>query len=67
MVQGPPGTGKTSILLMQYIGYILAETQKKVLILSFTNRAVDEICHHLDKDNIAYIRLAVVNPVRRLL
>jgi len=57
MVQGPPGTGKTSVLLMQYIGHILSDTHEKVLILSFTNRAVDEICSHLEKENFSYIRL----------
>ena len=63
MVQGPPGTGKTSVLLMQYVGHILSETSEKVLILSFTNRAVDEICGHLDKENFSYIRLGNKAPL----
>ena len=57
LVQGPPGTGKTSCLLMQYVQYLMAETKKKITLLSFTNRAVDEICYHLDKQQLAYFRL----------
>jgi len=57
LVQGPPGTGKTSCLLMQYVQHILTETKDKILILSFTNRAVDEICCNLDKEHISFTRL----------
>lgn len=57
LVQGPPGTGKTSCLLMQYVQHILSETGDKILLLSFTNRAVDEICSNLEKENISFVRL----------
>lgn len=56
LVQGPPGTGKTSCLLMNYLQYILNETDKKLVILSYTNRAVEEICQHLNLQQIAYYR-----------
>lgn len=56
LVQGPPGTGKTSCLLLQYILYLQTETEKKVLILAYTNRAVEEICNHLDREDVEYIR-----------
>jgi len=44
---GPPGSGKTSVALKQMVE---AEWQKKdfnILLLSYTNRAVDEICKAL--------------------
>jgi DNA replication ATP-dependent helicase Dna2 len=62
LVQGPPGTGKTSCLLMQYVQHILSETQNKMLLLSFTNRAVDEICANLEKEHLKFIRLGSYTP-----
>ncbi len=56
IVQGPPGTGKTSGLLTRYIHKLYNETELTVLILSFTNRAVDEICQNLRKHDIKFIR-----------
>jgi DNA replication ATP-dependent helicase Dna2 len=63
LVQGPPGTGKTSTLLMQYVHHILNETKNKILLLSFTNRAVDEICANLEREHIKFIRLGNYTPV----
>lgn len=56
IVQGPPGTGKTSGLLGKYIRDIYRQTPKKLLVISFTNRAVDEICLCLDREEVPYIR-----------
>jgi hypothetical protein len=56
IVQGPPGTGKTSGLLTLYTEKVYRETEHYVLILSFTNRAVDEICLNLQKYSIPFIR-----------
>ncbi|MGC9362652.1 MAG: DEAD/DEAH box helicase, partial [Candidatus Syntrophosphaera sp.] len=56
IVQGPPGTGKTSGLLTTYIERLFQGSSKKILILSFTNRAVDEICLNLKRQEIPYIR-----------
>lgn len=57
LIQGPPGTGKTSCLLLQYIQYIIADTEKNLIIISYTNRAIDEVCNHLLHENIPYLRL----------
>ncbi|HNQ44717.1 MAG TPA: AAA domain-containing protein, partial [Candidatus Cloacimonadota bacterium] len=56
LVQGPPGTGKTSSLLTSYIEDIYTSTDKRIMILSFTNRAVDEICNCLLSRDIPFIR-----------
>lgn len=41
---GPPGTGKTSCALRQMVERFLEEPDTHLLLLSYTNRAVDEIC-----------------------
>jgi DNA replication ATP-dependent helicase Dna2 len=56
IVQGPPGTGKTSGLLSRYIDRFYHESSKRMIVLSFTNRAVDEICLCLKRMNIPFIR-----------
>ncbi len=56
VIQGPPGTGKTSGLLTRYIKKLYHETKQTILVLSFTNRAVDEICLNLHKHDIPFIR-----------
>lgn len=55
LLQGPPGTGKTSHALK----YILRESLggEAILLLSYTNRAVDEICGMLEEAGIDYMRL----------
>lgn len=56
---GPPGTGKTSIALKSMVEEFYCEPNNNILLLSYTNRAVDEICDALDnvKDNPSYIRI----------
>ncbi|HQQ68182.1 MAG TPA: AAA domain-containing protein, partial [Candidatus Cloacimonadota bacterium] len=56
IVQGPPGTGKTSGLLSAYIEDFFLNSTKHMMVLSFTNRAVDEICLCLRKRGIPFIR-----------
>ncbi|MFH0736364.1 MAG: AAA domain-containing protein [bacterium] len=47
LLQGPPGTGKTSSFLMKYLDEILADKNTRVLIITFTNKALEEIIRHL--------------------
>ncbi len=44
LLQGPPGTGKTSVMVRMLMQHLSAETNENVLLLAFTNRAVDEMC-----------------------
>jgi len=45
---GPPGTGKTKFMLREMVKYILTKTSENILLLAYTNRAVDEICEAID-------------------
>ena len=45
---GPPGTGKTSVSLKQMVQDELRNNTSHILLLSYTNRAVDEICRALN-------------------
>ena len=47
LIIGPPGTGKTSFGLVNLLKEELLEPDGNVLLLSYTNRAVDEICSKL--------------------
>lgn len=48
LLWGPPGTGKTSIMLKNMVAYLLANTSENILLLAYTNRAVDEICDAIE-------------------
>jgi DNA replication ATP-dependent helicase Dna2 len=47
LIWGPPGTGKTSMILKHLSKLILNYTNENTLVLAYTNKAVDEICHSL--------------------
>jgi hypothetical protein len=49
LLVGPPGTGKTSKALSSMVQEFYAEEGSNILLASFTNRAVDEICEALEK------------------
>ena len=49
LLWGPPGTGKTSMMLRHFTAYLLNETDENILLLAYTNRAVDEICDAIEK------------------
>lgn len=57
LIIGPPGTGKTSYGLMDVLKEQLLEEGSSVLLLSYTNRAVDEMCSKLVKEKIDFIRV----------
>lgn len=56
---GPPGTGKTSIALKSMVHEFYSDPQTNILLLSYTNRAVDEICSSISQiePEIDFIRI----------
>ena len=60
LLVGPPGTGKTSVALRSMVLEFLSETPRKnLLLMAYTNRAVDEICKMLAgiRPSIDFIRI----------
>ena len=57
LVIGPPGTGKTSFGLLNILKEELTDPHSNVLLLSYTNRAVDEICSKLVESKIDFLRI----------
>jgi DNA replication ATP-dependent helicase Dna2 len=57
LIQGPPGTGKTSRYLISIVKQHLSTQNTPVVILAFTNRAVEEIFHRLVENELDFIIL----------
>ena len=59
LLVGPPGTGKTSRALRRMVEHFYACPSTQVLLLAYTNRAVDEICRSLSVilPQVDYIRV----------
>ena len=59
LLVGPPGTGKTSRALRRIVEHFYACPSTQVLLLAYTNRAVDEICRSLSAilPQVDYIRV----------
>ncbi len=49
MLVGPPGTGKTSQALSSIVREFYSDPTQNILLASYTNRAVDEICQALEQ------------------
>lgn len=56
---GPPGSGKTSIALQSMVMELRSNTSCNILLLAYTNRAVDEICRAIEEitPKCEYIRI----------
>ncbi|SFE37720.1 ATP-dependent helicase [Thermophagus xiamenensis] len=44
LLVGPPGTGKTNLFLQRLVKELVQCTALNILLVSYTNRAVDEMC-----------------------
>lgn len=63
LLQGPPGTGKTSRMLRSMVRRLHEHTDEHIVVLAFTNRAVDEICDAIKsiEPQVPFIRLGTKN------
>jgi DNA replication ATP-dependent helicase Dna2 len=61
LLWGPPGTGKTSLILHHLVRYLLENSAENLLLLAYTNRAVDEICETIEhigsEEALNYVRI----------
>lgn len=58
LLVGPPGTGKTSYGLMSILREeLISSPNSSILLLAYTNRAVDEICSKLSEAGLDFIRI----------
>lgn len=49
LLWGPPGTGKTTVMLHHLVHHLLEHSNENLLLLAYTNRAVDEICESIER------------------
>ena len=54
---GPPGTGKTSMALRFLVEEELTKPDATLLLMAYTNRAVDEMCDMLCNAGIDFLRI----------
>jgi len=58
LIWGPPGTGKTSIVLREIVRMYIENGNEDLYLISYTNRAVDEICHMVSLLDESYTQLS---------
>ena len=59
LLWGPPGTGKTSVMIKNLAQTMYKYSDSNIMLLAYTNKAVDEICHALHSASLQdeYIRI----------
>lgn len=61
LLVGPPGTGKTSFGMKNILLEELKNSKEGVLLVSYTNRAIDEICSKLVEEGLDFLRISSPN------
>ncbi len=61
LLQGPPGTGKTSNFLTNYIKELYYKTNLQIMVITFTNRSLDEVIKHLINNNLHFVLVSSSN------
>ena len=60
LLWGPPGTGKTSVMLRSFVQHLMRQSKEVILLLAYTNRAVDEMCRAIEsigEPPVDYVRI----------
>lgn len=65
LLWGPPGTGKTSIMLRSLSQHLFTKTNESILLLAYTNRAVDEICEALESASLDFLRIGARHTAQK--
>lgn len=68
LLWGPPGTGKTSLVIKHLTRVLFDQSNEKVFLIAYTNRAVDEICDALIQVGLQqeYIRIGSSTAVSEI-
>lgn len=71
LLVGPPGTGKTSVALRGMVEEFLLDYGKEaeqtaLLLMAYTNRAVDEICATLESIGTDYVRIGLQETCNKM-
>jgi DNA replication ATP-dependent helicase Dna2 len=65
LIVGPPGTGKTHRVLAPLVRRLFDEPKERILVLAYTNRAVDEI-HEALLEQLPALQPSLQTPLLRI-
>ena len=65
LIQGPPGTGKTTVIVEMVEQFIRINKSTRILVVSQSNTAVDNVLERLLPKEVKFIRLASEDAVKQ--